>query len=76
MHFTNFKVILTHDLHLYGSGEIIGSSMVLECHNTSIIPFIHAADNADDKPGPSGVSFIEVMHKVAVLESGRKTVEF
>lgn len=76
MHFTYFKVILTHHLHLYGSGEIIGSSMVLECHNTSVIPFMHAADNADNKLGPLGVSFIEVIHQVAVLESGRKTVAF
>lgn len=76
MHFTHFKVILTHYLHLYGSGEIIGSSVVLECHNTSVIPFICTADNANDKLGPLGVSLIEVIHRVAVLESGRKILEF
>lgn len=50
--------------------------MVLECHNTSVIPFIYTADNADDKPGPLGVSLIEAIHQAAVLESGRKTLEF
>lgn len=76
LHFTHFKVILTHHLHHYGSGEIVGSSMVLECHNTSVIPFVRAADNANDKPGPLGVSLIEAIHQVAVLELGRKTLEF
>lgn len=76
MHFTHFKVILTHHLHLYGSGEIIGSSVVLECHNASVIPFIRTADNANDKRGPLGISLIEAIHRVAVLESGRKRLEF
>lgn len=76
LRFTQFKIILTHHLHLYGSGEVIGSSVVLECHNTSVIPFIYTADNADDKPGPLRVSFIEAIHQAAVLESGRKTFEF
>lgn len=48
--------------------------MVLECHNTGVIPFIGAADNADDKCGPLRVSLMEAIHQVAVLESGRKTV--
>lgn len=76
MHFTHFKVILTHHLHLYGSGEIISSSVVLECHNASVIPFVGTADNANDKPGPLGISLIEAIHRVAVLESGRKILEF
>lgn len=50
--------------------------MVLECHNTGVIPFIRTADNADDKPGPLGVPLIEAIDQVAVLESGRKTSEF
>jgi len=50
--------------------------VVLECHNTSVTPCIHTADNADDKPGPLGVSLIEAIHQAAVLESGRKTFEF
>lgn len=72
--FTHFEVILTHHLHLYGSGEIIGSSVVLEGHNASVIPFIRTADNGNDKPGPLGVSLIEAIHRDAVLESGRKTL--
>lgn len=50
--------------------------MVLECHNTSVIPFIRTADNANDKPGPLGASLTEATDQVAVLESGRKTLEF
>lgn len=72
----HYKIILTHHLHVYGSGEIIGSSVVLECHNTSVIPSIHTADNNDDKPRPLRVSLIEAIHQVAVLESDRKTLEF
>lgn len=57
-----FEVILTYHLHLYGSGEIICSSMVLECHNAGVIPFICTADNTNDKLGPLRVSFIEAIH--------------
>lgn len=56
------KVILTHHLHHYSSGEVIRSSVVLERHNTSVIPFICTADNANDKLGPLGVSVVEAIH--------------
>lgn len=48
--------------------------MVLEGHNASVIPFIRTADNGNDKPGPLRVSLIEAIHRDAVLESGRKTL--